>query len=99
MGTLVGVLWKEDKKADCNWSGRTSVAWSGKGYMANPTCLSIQLDYIIAVENDIGISLRMNHEGNDNSGFFRNSYVAAVARLDCPDCFNALSDSENFCRG
>jgi len=53
----------------------------------------------MAVENDIGISLRMNHEGNDNSGFFRNSYVAAVARLDCPDCFNALSGSENFCRG
>jgi hypothetical protein len=67
--------------------------------MASPTCLSIELDYIIAVENDIGVSLRMNHEGNDNAGFFRNSYIAGVARLDCPECFNELSDSQDFCRG
>jgi hypothetical protein len=85
--TVVGFMYQRQGRG-CQWAGRSSVALSGRGLMVNPTVPDgIDVEYVIAVENERGVVLRFATPGNDRRGFFRNSYIAGVARPKCPLCY------------
>ena len=52
----------------------------------SPTGSIIFEDFIIA-DSGRAVSLRFGQEGDDRTAYFRDSYITAISRLDCPECY------------
>ncbi len=59
----------------------------------NPTVDGIEVDNVLSAENQISLILRFAHEGTDNKGFFRNSYISGLTRPNCVDCYASDMDT------
>lgn len=61
----------------------------------NPTVDGIEVDNVLSAENQISLILRFAHQGIDNKGFFRNSYISGLTRPSCVDCYASDMDTCN----
>jgi len=76
--------------SDCKAAGFLAAYACEIGVTANPTATSVVWDNLQLADNGRALGLRFNaktENSNNNSLFLTNSWISAVSRTTCPDCY------------
>lgn len=70
------------------------------GHIAgSPATAQIIFQKFMSADSNRGVTLRFGRDADDNTAYFRNSYVSAISRPNCVECYGANGISCNGGRG
>ena len=80
---------------DCQASSYLSAYACNIGQVANPQASTIKFSKFILADNKIGAILKFGNTFNsqNNTAFFQNSYITALSRPSCAQCYNTTACS------
>jgi hypothetical protein len=84
---------------DCLGGEKFNAYSNGIGFLAHPPGpKTIQYQGLMLADNGRGLGLRHGHEGDNNTGILKDSWISALARPNCNYCYgpNATLCSGNY---